>query len=164
MKVSKKQFKPSSKKRIQLTFVNMNVKILSKQKSCLCCSYGPRSESKIILDNVSGTIYPGQFVAILGSSGSGKTTFLNYLSGRTTGLSDAMKMTGKITINGKDRERMPGAEALSCYVQQDDVLFQTLTVRECLTFAAQLKMIGSSYEEKVERVDEIIKDLRLHKC
>lgn len=58
---------------------------------------------------------------------------------------------------------MPGSEALSCYVQQDDILFQTMTVRECLIFAAKLKLKGTS-EEKLERVDEVIKDLRLTKC
>jgi ABC-type multidrug transport system ATPase subunit len=38
-----------------------------------------------------------------------------------------------------------------------------MTVRECLIFAAQLKLNGS-HEEKMERVAEIIKDLRLTKC
>lgn len=55
-------------------------------------------------------------MALLGASGSGKTTFLNYLSGRTVGLARQLKMSGKILLNGKDRERMPGSEALSCYV------------------------------------------------
>jgi ATP-binding cassette subfamily G (WHITE) protein 2 len=95
--------------------------------------------------------------------GSGKTTFLNYLSGRIVGLSTSLKMTGKVLVNGRDRDRLPGSEALSCYVQQDDILFQTMTVRECLTFAAKLKLKGST-EDKLERVDEVIKDLRLTKC
>jgi ABC-type multidrug transport system ATPase subunit len=72
-------------------------------------------------------------------------------------------MSGKVMLNGKDRDRLPGAEALSCYVQQDDILFQTMTVRECLTFAASLKLKGSM-EDKLTRVDEVIKDLRLTKC
>jgi hypothetical protein len=55
--------------------------------------------------------------------GSGKTTFLNYLSGRIVGLNSALHMSGKILINGKNREKMPGCESLSCYVQQDDILF-----------------------------------------
>jgi len=38
-----------------------------------------------------------------------------------------------------------------------------MTVRECLGFAAKLKLQGT-LEEKLERVDEIIKDLRLTKC
>lgn len=38
-----------------------------------------------------------------------------------------------------------------------------MTVRECLTFAAKLKMQGSE-EQKMERVDQIIEDLHLQKC
>ena len=53
--------------------------------------------------------------------------------------------------------------ALSAYVQQDDILFQTMTVRECLEFAAKLKLKGTP-TQKMERVDEIIKELRLNKC
>jgi ABC-type multidrug transport system ATPase subunit len=34
--------------------------------------------------------------------------------------------------------------ALSAYVQQDDILFQTMTVRECLEFAAKLKLKGTN--------------------
>ena len=58
---------------------------------------------------------------------------------------------------------MKGFSALSAYVQQDDILFQTMTVRECLEFAAKLKLKGT-LAQKMNRVDEIIKELRLNKC
>ena len=38
-----------------------------------------------------------------------------------------------------------------------------MTVRECLDFAAKLKLKGTE-KEKVERVEEIVKELRLNKC
>ncbi len=38
-----------------------------------------------------------------------------------------------------------------------------MTVRECLIFAAKLRLRGS-LDEKLERVDEVTKDLRLTKC
>ena len=44
-----------------------------------------------------------------------------------------------------------------------DILFQTLTVRECLEFAAKLKLKGTEAEKK-DRVDKIISELRLIKC
>ena len=58
---------------------------------------------------------------------------------------------------------MKGFSALSAYVQQDDILFQTMTVRECLEFAAKLKLKGT-LAQKMNRVDEIVKELRLNKC
>ncbi len=71
--------------------------------------------------------------------------------------------TGFIRVNDVDRDKMKGFSALSAYVQQDDILFQTMTVRECLEFAAKLKLKGT-LAQKMNRVDEIIKELRLNKC
>lgn len=38
-----------------------------------------------------------------------------------------------------------------------------MTVRECLEFAAKLKLKGT-HQQQMDRVDEIIKELRLNKC
>jgi len=66
-------------------------------------------------------------------------------------------------VNGVDREQIQGFSAFSAYVQQDDILFQTMTVRECLEFAAKLKLPGTT-PEKLARVEHIIQELRLTKC
>ena len=68
--ISRKQFKPSTKKKIQLTFENLTVKTIPHKKKFLCFEYGQASQSKKILDQVSGTFVPGQFTAILGASGN----------------------------------------------------------------------------------------------
>jgi len=86
---------------------------------------------------------------------------LNYLSGRQ--ISQNLDKKGTITVNGVERSLMKGFSALSAYVQQDDVLFQTMTVRECLEFAAKLKFKGT-LTQQLQRVDDIIKELRLNKC
>ena len=46
---------------------------------------------------------------------------------------------------------------------QTDVLMQTLTVRETLEFAANLKL-NLSEEEKQERISLLCKKLKLEKC
>jgi hypothetical protein len=38
-----------------------------------------------------------------------------------------------------------------------------MTVRECLEFGAKLKLKGT-HQQQIDRVDEIIKELRLNKC
>jgi ABC-type multidrug transport system ATPase subunit len=93
--------------------------------------------------------------------GAGKTTLLNFLSGRE--ISQNLRKTGKILINGSDRDMLPNFSSYSAYVQQDDILFQTMTVRECLTFAARLKLRGTE-EEKIARVNVMIATLKLTKC
>jgi ABC-type multidrug transport system ATPase subunit len=93
--------------------------------------------------------------------GAGKTTLLNFLSGRE--ISNNLVKTGIIAANGVPKEQIPTFSALSCYVQQDDILFQTMTVRECLEFAAKLKLNGT-WEYKLGRVDEMITRLKLTKC
>jgi hypothetical protein len=65
----KKIFKPSTKKKIQLTIENLTVKTIPKQKGFFFYKYGVATESKTILDKISGTFVPGQFVAVLGASG-----------------------------------------------------------------------------------------------
>ena len=66
-------------------------------------------------------------------------------------------------VNGVNRDMIRGFSAFSAYVQQDDILFQTMTVRECLEFAAKLKLPGT-FEQKMVRVENIIEELRLTKC
>ncbi len=84
---------------------------------------------------------PGQFLAIIGASGAGKTTLLNFLSGRE--ISKNLAKTGTIRLNGVEKDKIKRFASLTAYVQQDDILFQTMTVRECLEFAAKLKLKGT---------------------
>jgi len=59
-------------------------------------AYIEHGEKVEILKNVNLTISKGEFLAIIGNSGSGKTTFLNILSG----ILDAE--TGSIKYNGQE--------------------------------------------------------------
>jgi ABC-type multidrug transport system ATPase subunit len=145
--------------RIQL---NWDKVVISTNPQPGCCGKKANDlKPKVILDGVSGSVLPGQFLSIIGASGAGKTTLLNFLSGRL--ISQKLEKSGKVQINGVDREKIKGFQAYCAYVQQDDILFQTLTVRECLEFAAKLKLPGT-YEQKMQRVEQIISELRLSKC
>jgi len=53
------------------------------------------SKQKVILDHVSGTIKSGQMLAIMGSSGAGKSTFLDCVSLRNQNFG------GNVFVNGK---------------------------------------------------------------
>ena len=61
-------FQASTKKKIQLTFEDVLIKTIPQQRKC-CNKNAEPLKPKVILDSVSGTIQPGQFLAIIGASG-----------------------------------------------------------------------------------------------
>ncbi|KAI8784889.1 ATP-binding cassette sub-family G member 5 [Biomphalaria glabrata] len=109
-----------------------------------------RSRKKLVLNNLCMTFETGELTALVGTSGSGKTSLLDVISGRSTGVT-----TGVISYNGQQctREMM---RQKSSYVLQADRLLPTLTVRETLTYMAYLKLPGhfkpSDIDKKVQSV------------
>jgi ABC-type multidrug transport system ATPase subunit len=112
-----------------------------------------------VVNKISGCIHRGSFTTILGASGSGKTTFLNFLSNRRHYLS-GLEYTGSVFINGHHRESLD-FNSVAGYVMQDEVLLEHLKVRETLEFSASFKM---SRRQVKGRVDEIIEQLGLKSC
>lgn len=110
---------------------------------------------------VSGRAKGGEVLAILGGSGAGKTTLLNSLAGRIPNGN----LTGRVLLNGQKRDRTTWKRQVG-YVEQEDLLYTQLTVKETLQYAAQLRMPSSIYtkEEKLRRVDEVITELNLVDC
>ena len=111
---------------------------------------------------------PGQFLTIIGASGTpslltiigaGKTTLLNYLANRDP--SKNITKTGEVLINGAERSKVDFEKYIG-YVQQDDVLYQTLTVYECLLFAAKMRLPSSV--DHNGRVRQILESLKLEKA
>jgi len=111
-----------------------------------------------ILHDVSGKVKAGEFLAILGPTGCGKTTLLNILAGRVK-----KGVTGEVLINGQKPNRTLRRQ--TAYVLQDDIFFTNLTVRETLTFTAYLKLPRAlSWKEKRQRVNEVVQELNIGKC
>ena len=86
---------------------------------------------------------------------------LNYLSGRE--ISKNLDKKGFVKLNGVEKDKIKNFSSYSAYVQLDDILFQNMTVRECLDFAAKLKLPGE-YGQKIARVNDLIATLKLNKC
>jgi len=112
--------------------------------------------ARTILDRVSAAMPCGTLTAILGGSGSGKTSLLNQMSGRLQGK--RLASSGRTLFNG----RADASRVRSAYVIQQDVLLSTLTVRETLTYAAQLRLPSTIRQaERTQLVEEIILELGL---
>uniref|UniRef100_A0AAX7UVQ7 ABC transporter domain-containing protein n=1 Tax=Astatotilapia calliptera TaxID=8154 RepID=A0AAX7UVQ7_ASTCA len=105
--------------------------------------------------SLSGIMKPG-LNAIMGATGSGKSSFLDVLAARK----DPAGLSGEVLIDGAPQP--PNFKCLSGYVVQDDVVMGTLTVRENFTFSAALRLPSSiSHKEKKQKVDRLIKELGL---
>ena len=111
---------------------------------------------KPILKNVTGLASAGEVFAILGSSGAGKTTLLDVLASRKS----FGKVEGDVTINGHKAHHSQ-VKYISAYVQQEDLMLPTLTARETLSYAAQLRMPTHSREAIDKEIDGLLKDLAL---
>jgi ABC-type multidrug transport system ATPase subunit len=122
-----------------------------------------KDKKKLILDNISGEVTSGQTLAIMGSSGAGKTTFLNYLSTRT-GTSGLHKESGDIKFIVNELDESRSLAKLSAFVTQDDILYEVLTVEELLNFAALIKLVSKTDKERKAIVDNLITRLGLEKC
>ena len=81
------------------------------------------------------TLSSGDMVALMGPSGSGKTTLLNVLARRTFNATASLE--GGVCINCVPASSTTVRQS-SRYVEQEDYLIGSLTVRETLDFAAKL--------------------------
>ena len=106
------------------------------------------------MHDLSFTLHQGELLAIMGGSGTGKTTLLSLLNGSLT------PQEGTITINGHSITE-PEAKALIGFVPQDDLLIEELTVYQNLWFTAKLCFEGMSDAELDRRVMKTLKDLGL---
>ena len=106
------------------------------------------------MHNLSFTLHHGELLAIMGGSGTGKTTLLSLLNG------SLKPQEGTITINGHDISE-PKAKDLIGFVPQDDLLIEELTVYQNLWFTAKLCFEGMPDADIDRRVMKTLKDLGL---
>jgi ABC-type sugar transport system ATPase subunit len=99
------------------------------------------------LEGISFCVKAGQYAVLMGKTGSGKTTLLEALCG----LKPVPR--GKVLLDGRDVTRLRPGERGVGYVPQDLALFPTLTVRQHLAFALEVR--GADRQEIARRVEEL---------
>ncbi|XP_038689762.1 pleiotropic drug resistance protein 2-like isoform X1 [Tripterygium wilfordii] len=99
-----------------------------------------------ILHNVSGIVKPSRMTLLLGPPGSGITTLLQSLAGKTD---KNLKISGKITYCGHElHEFIP--QRTCAYISEHDLHHGEMTVRETLDFSGLCLGVGIRYDFLVE--------------
>eukprot|EP00039_Didymoeca_costata_P012713 m.184618 g.184618 ORF g.184618 m.184618 type:complete len:667 (-) comp15561_c0_seq2:148-2148(-) len=146
-------FNSRKDKHMSLEFSNLQLDLVDKKGGV----------KKNILQGVTGRAMTGDLLAIMGSSGAGKSSLLNLLAGRLSNTGN-LNVSGSVLVNGKPRD-WDSFRLNSAYVLQDDLLYAEMTVRETIMLSARLRLPASmSLKEKEERVDSIIAELGLTHC
>eukprot|EP00922_Rhytidocystis_sp_ex-Travisia-forbesii_P045620 GHVS01068066.1.p1 GENE.GHVS01068066.1~~GHVS01068066.1.p1 ORF type:complete len:699 (+),score=33.70 GHVS01068066.1:155-2251(+) len=115
---------------------------------------GRRNSDEPILKGISGSAPPGEMVAVMGSSGCGKTTLLDVLSGART-----ERVTGSVSFNGNRSRKMVG------YIRQGDCFVSDLTVYEILKYEALVKLGRKmNFKRKMTWVQDVIEETGLQRC
>ncbi len=113
----------------------------------------PRGDEDFALKRLHTVWEDGGAYALLGSSGCGKTTMLNIISGLLT------PSQGRVLFDGKDVTSLPPEKRNIAQVFQFPVLYDTMTVFDNLAFPLRNRKVGEG--EVRARVHEIAEILDL---
>jgi len=115
------------------------------------------NKQTILINDISVAVPPRKFVALVGGSGTGKSTLMDALNG----LRPAPQ--GAVLYNGQDYYRHLAAFSTQLgYVPQDDIIHRDLTVERALYYAAKMRLPEDFTAEQVkQRIDEVLDDVEM---
>ncbi|PFH11642.1 putative spermidine/putrescine transport system ATP-binding protein [Collimonas sp. PA-H2] len=107
--------------------------------------------SNLVIKNLNLSIRRGEFLTLLGASGSGKTTTLTMLAGFES------PTRGEIRMNGKHIESVPAHKRGIGMVFQNYALFPHMSVAQNLAYPLKMRGIGGvALEDKVKRAIDMV--------
>lgn len=109
-----------------------------------------------LLNDVSLRMRRGQLVAVIGPSGCGKSTLLKLIAGLTEPTEGIVRWDGRDLATEGD---LPPHEL--GYVPQFSTAHGLLTVRECLEYAARLRVSDPDPDARTGRVDALLRTVGL---
>ncbi|AFM98708.1 ABCG White-like ABC transporter [Encephalitozoon hellem ATCC 50504] len=135
-----------------LRFENVFLKVPNKNKNL-------NQKYVDLISGISGEIVSGRLTAVMGGSGSSKTSFLNLLMGNVD--SDALT-SGIVTFDGKQRKVYKWLETTS-YLEQFDTFTSGLTVEESIRYSLIFRGREIKDSNIPSIIDDIIRDLGLER-
>lgn len=107
-----------------------------------------------LLDDVSLSIKPNEFIGLLGPSGAGKSTLMDAMNGMRPATS------GSILINNLDLYRYLDSLKQSIgYVPQDDIIHRELTVYKTLYYVGKLRLSRDVSKAELNQIIEEVLDV-----
>jgi ABC-type multidrug transport system ATPase subunit/pSer/pThr/pTyr-binding forkhead associated (FHA) protein len=107
-----------------------------------------------LLDGISLSIQPNEFVGLLGPSGAGKSSLIEALNGVRPANS------GYVRINNLDLYRhLDSLKQAIGYVPQDDIIHRELTVYRTLFYVAKLRLSRDVSSKEISRMIEEVLDV-----
>ena len=107
-----------------------------------------------LLDNVSLSIQPNEFVGLLGPSGAGKSTLMDALNGMRPASG------GSVLINNLDLyQHLDSLKQSIGYVPQDDIMHRELTVYRTLFYVAKLRLSSDVSRTELDQIIEEVMDV-----
>ena len=121
---------------------------------CLTVTMGKKQVN--VLDDVTGRLSSNTMTAVMGGSGSGKSSLVNALCGRAHyGV-----VSGEVYINGHGNAKIE--DHMIGFVPQEDIVYPDLSVRENLLYAGRLMLpAGTTSEEISDLADATLASLGL---
>jgi NitT/TauT family transport system ATP-binding protein len=107
--------------------------------------FGSAEDGVTALDNVSFTVAPGEFLAVIGPSGCGKSTLFNIIGGLLGGYD------GRVAVAG---EKVYGPHASIGMVFQEESTFPWRNVVDNVAFP--LEIAGMAKRERIERARHFV--------
>lgn len=107
---------------------------------------------KTIIDNINLSVNEGEFISIIGSSGSGKTSLIKMVNGMLKPTNGIIKIRDEdiSTLNLIDLRRTIG------YAVQGNVLFPHLTIKENIMYVPNLAKNKIDEEQRINELLDLV--------
>jgi len=117
---------------------------------------GRGASTRVLLNDISISILPREFVALVGGSGAGKSTLMKAFAG-------IQRVDGEVLLNGDDLpSRYDAWKALMGYVPQDDIVHGDLTVDHAVRYAARLRLPRDTKRAELESaIERVLGDVEM---
>ena len=106
-----------------------------------------------VLDGISLSVLPGQFLTLLGPSGCGKTTTLRIIAGLET------PDEGRVLLNGAEVTKLPPEKRAVNTVFQNYAPFPHMNVLKNIAYPMKLRRVKK--EDAARRVEELLSVVQL---